>query len=45
MLAVLAAVRTALGSCADDLIGRWRGKPRPDGLAHLTAFATHPAPS
>lgn len=39
VLAVLADVRAALGARADELIGRWRGTPRPDGLAHLVAFA------
>ena len=41
---VLAAVRAALGTLADDLIGEWQAKPRPDGLAHLTAFAARSAP-
>lgn len=43
ILALLAAVRAGLGSRADDLMGEWQGKPRPDGLAHLTAFAARPA--
>ena len=44
VLAVLQAVRTALGPRADDLMGEWQSKPRPDGLAHLSGFASRAAP-
>ena len=44
VLAVLQAVRTALGPRADDLMREWQSKPRPDGLAHLTGFASRSAP-
>ncbi|MDT7553435.1 MAG: hypothetical protein QOI16_1971 [Pseudonocardiales bacterium] len=40
VITVLQAVRTALGPRADDLMSEWQGKPRPDGLAHLTGFAS-----
>jgi hypothetical protein len=40
VLAVLEAVRAALGPRADDLMNEWQSKPRPDGLAHLTGFAS-----
>jgi predicted ATPase/DNA-binding SARP family transcriptional activator len=43
VIAVLQAVRAALGPRADDLMSEWQSKPRPDGLAHLTGFASRSA--